>query len=70
MTKIDERTIQELSKAADLPMTADRVRLLTAQMNALLSAANELSEAMAQPSWMGVVPLVGFNHRSAPERPA
>ena len=66
VSKIGQRTIEELFRAAGLFLTADRLRVVAPQMEALLIAANELSESMAQPSRMGVVPAICFTHRSDP----
>jgi hypothetical protein len=62
MAKIGEQTVQEMSSAAGLLLTSERARILAPQLEALINAANELSEHMSHPRWAAVAPVVRFGH--------
>lgn len=62
MAPLDERTIKELARVADLPLTAERLHLIAPQLDALVEAANELNRKMAEPRMSGIAPNVRFAH--------
>lgn len=65
MTEGDERTVNEamvaeLARLAELELSPDRVALIADQLDALLSAANEVNRFMA--GRRDVAPGVRFDH--------
>ena len=59
---MDEHTIRELARAADLPLDDDRLGLVAPQLAAWLTAANELSRKLEAEEHRGIVPITVFRH--------
>lgn len=57
--------VRTLATIADLPLAADREKLLAPQLGAWLAAANELSRTMSQPDYREVTPVIVFTHPRA-----
>ncbi len=59
---LDSDDVAALARAAALPLTPDRVELLTGQLRDWLSAANEVNRKMADPRHLEVMPITVFSH--------
>jgi hypothetical protein len=59
---MDERTVRELSLAADLPLDDERLEKIAPQLEAWLAAANELSRAISLDENRELVPITVFRH--------
>ena len=66
-TPLDAAAVRALAAAADLPLPADRERLVAEQLTTWLAAANELNRKMAAPEHLAVTPITVFTHPTAPE---
>jgi hypothetical protein len=62
---VDALAARTLAAVADLPLAADRARLLAPQLGAWLAAANELNRTMSQPDYREVTPVTVFTHPRA-----
>jgi hypothetical protein len=59
---MDERTVRELARAADLALGEERLRLIGPQLDAWLTAANELSRKLEAEEHRAVLPITVFRH--------
>jgi hypothetical protein len=60
--KMNEDTVRELARAADLPLADDRPPLIATQLATWLEAANELSRKLAGPEHQTELPITAFTH--------
>jgi hypothetical protein len=65
---MDENTVHELARAADLPLSEERLALLAPQLGTWLAAANELSRKLAADEHRPLIPITVFGHPSAEGR--
>lgn len=61
----DGIAVSTLAKVADLPLAAEREKLLAPQLGVWLAAANELNRKMSQPDYREVTPITVFTHPRA-----
>jgi hypothetical protein len=59
---VNERTVRELSEAADLPIGQERLAPIAHQLGEWLEAANELSRKLAASEHQAIVPIAVFRH--------
>lgn len=59
---MDEGTVRELARAADLPLDDGRLALVAPQLATWLSAANDLSRKLDAEEHGGLVPITVFRH--------
>jgi hypothetical protein len=59
---MDERTVRELTLAADLPVDDQRLGKIAPQLEAWLAAANELSRMLSLDENRELVPVTVFRH--------
>jgi hypothetical protein len=59
---MDEQTVRELAQAADLALGEERLRLIGPQLDAWLTAANELSRKLEAEEHRAVLPITVFRH--------
>jgi hypothetical protein len=64
---MNEDTVRELARAADLPLSDERLALVAPQLRDWLAAANELNQKLAAEAHRQVVPITTFRH-PPPER--
>mgnify|MGYP000394966716 CR=1 FL=1 len=62
---MNEETIRELARAADLPLDAERSALIAPQLSVWLEAANELSREMSAHEHWTLAPITVFRHPGA-----
>lgn len=62
MTPIDESTIHQTERLADLPLETERRRRMAAPFAALVESANALSRKMAARALMAITPATKFTH--------
>jgi Asp-tRNA(Asn)/Glu-tRNA(Gln) amidotransferase C subunit len=61
---MDEATVRELARAADLPLEEGRVSSIAPQLATWIEAASELSRKMAAFEHRAVQPITTFQHPS------
>jgi hypothetical protein len=59
-SEVSKDVVMGLAKAAELPLSEDRIALLAPQLDVLVSAANELNRRMSR-HWE-LAPTVQFTH--------
>lgn len=62
MPPINETTIEQAEKVADLPLTSQERTLILPTYRAWVEAANELSRKMAAPEYQSLTPSITFMH--------
>jgi hypothetical protein len=65
---MENDTVRALARAAGLPLDDERVPLVAAQLDAWLSAANELSRKLGADELRAVMPVTSFRHPAAEGR--
>ncbi len=59
---MDEQTVRELARVADLALGDERLGLIAPQLDAWLAAANELSRKLEADEHRAVLPITVFRH--------
>lgn len=59
---MDEQTVRELARVADLALGDERLGLIAQQLDAWLAAANELSRKLEADEHRAVLPITVFRH--------
>lgn len=59
---MNEETVRELARAADLPLGPERPALIAPQLSVWLEAANELSRKMSAREHWTLTPITVFRH--------
>jgi hypothetical protein len=59
---MNEETVREIARAADLPLGPERPALIAPQLATWLDAANELSRKMSAPEHLTLTPITVFRH--------
>jgi hypothetical protein len=59
---MNEETVRELARAADLPLGEERLALVAGQLGPWLVAANELSRKLAAHEHQAILPITTFRH--------
>jgi hypothetical protein len=59
---MNEDTVRELARAADLPLGPERPALIAPQLGTWLVAANELSRTLSAPEHRTLTPITVFRH--------
>jgi hypothetical protein len=59
---MNEETVRELARAADLPLGPKRPALIALQLAVWLEAANELSRKLSAPEHSTLTPITVFRH--------
>jgi hypothetical protein len=62
ISHIDESVIAAFAKAADLPLSQERVSVIAKPLVAWLADANELNRKMSQARYLDLMPVSIFNH--------
>jgi hypothetical protein len=59
---MNEETVRELARMADLERDEDRPALIAPQLAVWIEAANELSRVLAEPEHQTVLPITTLRH--------
>jgi hypothetical protein len=62
---MNEQTVRELARAANLPLGEERLALIAPQLEEWLAAANELSRKLAADEHRAILPITTFTHPGA-----
>jgi hypothetical protein len=62
VSHIDESVIAAFAKAADLPLSQERVSVVAKPLAVWLADANELSRKMSQARYLDLMPVSVFSH--------
>jgi hypothetical protein len=65
---MDEETVHQLASAADLRLADVRLALIAPQLEEWLTAANELSRALAAEEHRELTPITAFHHPTTEPR--
>jgi hypothetical protein len=65
---MDEGTVRELARAADLPLDDARLGLIAPQLGEWLRAANELSRKLQDDDLRATMPIAVFAHPASEGR--
>lgn len=59
---MDEKTVQALAQAAELPLAEERLAMIGVQLATWIQGANELARTLRAPDHWTVTPVTVFRH--------